>query len=135
MARYTFLLVLIVVFSLLGCSKEDDEPVNSLEEHPSYISRVDTPESAIVGSTVPITIYFTVNNGCGQFGSFKVEKKNDATYIEVYPKYREGFCTMDLPTRQVIYEFKPEAPGTYTFKFLPVYPDQVITKTIEVVSR
>lgn len=133
MVRTAFLFALLL-FSAFSCADDEVEPVNPLEDYPSYISKVEAPETATVGSTVPITIYFTVNNGCGLFGSFEVEKKSDVTYIKVYPKYREGFCTMDLPTRQVVYEFKPTAAGTYTLKFLPVYPDLIITKTIVVSS-
>ncbi len=133
MIRLTFMFALLL-FSAFSCSKEDEEVVDPLDKYPAYISRVDAPETATVGSSIPITVYFNVNNGCGQFGSFKVEEKSDATYISVLTKYVGEICHQALVTRNVTYEFKPTAAGTYTFKFSPVHPDQIITKTIRVSS-
>ena len=131
MTRTVFLLALLV-FSAFSCSKEKDQ-VTPLEEFPAIVTQVEAPETAIVGSTVPIKVYFRVNNGCGEFNFFEVDEPGYAIHtIKVFPKYREGFCTLDLPTREVTYEFKPTNPGTYTLKFFAGFPEEYIIKAIVV---
>ncbi|NEM98634.1 hypothetical protein [Pontibacter burrus] len=119
------------LFSAFSCSKEE-ETVNSLENFPAYIVAVDAPETATVGSTVPVKVAFQVNDSCGEFKKFEVDAQGKTIHIQVYPQYREGPCLMVVLTREVSYEFKPTEPGTYTLKFSPKYPDQEISKTIVV---
>ncbi|WP_162427156.1 hypothetical protein [Pontibacter pudoricolor] len=119
------------LFSAFSCSKEEDA-VEPLEKFPAYVVDVETPETATVGSTVPVKIYFQVNNSCGDFKKFEADAQGKTIHIQVYPQYREGACLMVILTREVTYEFKPTEPGTYILKFSPKYPDQEIVKTIVV---
>ena len=131
----TLLFSALLLFSAFSCSKEEEvEPIDPLEGYPAPVSKVEAPETAVVNSTVPVTVFFIVNNGCGEFRMFEVEKKNNATYIKVFPKYKEQACFQALVTREVTYEFKPTEPGTYTLKFWSEYPDTYITKTIVVIA-
>ncbi|MBB6611103.1 hypothetical protein H7F15_08655 [Pontibacter sp. Tf4] len=120
------------LFSAFSCSKEEEAAVEPLEKFPAYIVDVEAPETAVVGSTLPIKVFFQVNNSCGEFNRFEADTKDKTTHIQVYPHYREGPCLMALFTREVVYEFKPTEPGTYTFRFTPKYSDQEIVKTIVV---
>ena len=132
MVRLTFICALLL-FSAFSCSKEDEETIDPLENYPAYITSVTAPETATVGTTVPIKINFSVNNSCGEFKKFEVDEQEDATHIQVYPKYKpDQVCLMYIPIREVTYEFKPTEPGTYVFRFSPVYPEETITKTIVV---
>ncbi|WP_162051985.1 hypothetical protein [Pontibacter pamirensis] len=118
----------LIGFILMSCSKEE-QTVSPLNARPAPVVQVDAPETASFGENVTVTVYFLVNNGCGEFGSFEATRSGNTITVEVYPHYREGFCTQALETREVIYTYKPEEAGTYTFKFW-AGEDQFITKTI-----
>jgi hypothetical protein len=122
----------LLLFSAFSCSKDKEETADPLEKFPAPVLRVEAPAAATIGETVTLDVYFVVNNGCGEFGSFDVAITGNQQTIKVFPKYREGICTMDLPTRQAAYTFKPGANGTYTFRFWSGLEDEFITKTIVV---
>jgi hypothetical protein len=131
MIRISFLFTLLL-FSAFSCADEEIEPENQLEGHPAPITKVEAPATVSLGKTLPIKVYFVVNNGCGTFKAFDVDQRSDATYIKVFPKYVNQFCHQALVTLEVVYEFKPAKTGTHTLKFLSELPDVYITKVIEV---
>ncbi|WP_147294171.1 hypothetical protein [Pontibacter diazotrophicus] len=122
------ILFALIGFVLLSCSKEE-ESVSPLDAYPAPVVQVDAPETASVGENVTVTVYFSVNNGCGEFGSFEATRNGNTITVKVYPHYREGFCTQAFVTREVTYTYKPEEAGTYTFKFW-AGEDQYLTKNI-----
>ncbi|GHA72644.1 hypothetical protein [Pontibacter akesuensis] len=126
------ILSLFALFLLCGFScSNDNEEVKPRNEYPAMVSKVDVPETAVVGEPVTATVYFVVNNSCGQFGEFAVSMDQLVYTIKVYPVYVGEACAMYLPTREVSYRFTPEKPGTYTLKFW-AGEDKFITKTIVV---
>lgn len=126
--RSISILLTLVGFIFLSCSKEEDG-VSPLNSYPVAVVQVNAPEAASVGETVTATVFFSVNNGCGEFGSFEATRSGNTITVKVYPHYREGFCTQAFVTREVTYTYKPEKAGTYTFKFW-AGEDQYITKSI-----
>ncbi|PKV66359.1 hypothetical protein BD749_1484 [Pontibacter ramchanderi] len=119
-----------MLFSVTGCSKEDAEP--PAQERPAPIVRVEAPATAQAGEAVAMDIYFQVNGGCGQFGSFDISTSGKETVIRVVAKYRGKICTDDLPIRMAAYTFRPTEAGTYTFRFRSTTQVGFISKIIEV---
>ncbi|WP_018477265.1 hypothetical protein [Pontibacter roseus] len=126
----TLCIFALFLLSAFSCSKE--EPIPTLQEHPVPVTRVDAPATAQAGATVPVDVYFTVNNGCGQFGSFAVNAAGKEQEIQVMAVYKGETCTDDLPTRKVTYTFRPTDSGTYTLRFKSTPSEGYITRTIEV---
>lgn len=79
-----------------------------------------------------IDVYFQVNGGCGEFGSFDVNSSGKETVIRVVAKYKGNICTDDLPIRMATYTFSPTEAGTYTFRLRSTPQVGFITKIIEV---
>lgn len=123
-------LLTLIGLIFLSCTKEE-EVVSPMHHNPAQVVQVEAPETGSVGETVTITVFFMVNNGCGEFGSFEATTSGNTVIIKVYPHYREGFCTQALETRQVTYTLKPEKAGTYLLKFWSG-EDQYISKSIVV---
>lgn len=132
MTRFAYISALML-FVLVGCSKKDEyvSPYKELEKFPAPVVRADAPASAAVNLVTPIDVYYIVNSGCGGFGRFEESGTGFERTIKVYPKYRDGMCTADLPTRKETYEFKPTVKGTYTLQFY-YQPEEYMTKTIVV---
>lgn len=129
MKRLLCLFALILVLTS-GCSKEEAEP--AVQERPAPIVRIDAPAMAQAGETVTVDVYFQVNGGCGQFGSFDVSSSGKEMTIRVVAKYKGNMCTDDLPIRKATYTFRPTEAGTYTLKFRSTTQVGFITATIEV---
>lgn len=106
----------LIGFIFLSCTKEE-EVVSPLHNYPSQVVQVEAPETGSVGETVTITVFFLVNNGCGEFGRLEAANSGNTIIIKLYLHYREGFCTQALETRQVTYTLKPEKADTYLLKF------------------
>jgi hypothetical protein len=126
-------LLCLFAFILLltsGCSKEDSEP--PAQERPAPIVKVEAPETARVGETVTVDVYFQVKGGCGQFGAFTVSTSGMESVIRVVARYKGQICTDDLPVRVAAYTFKPTEAGTYTLKFRSTPSVGFITAFIEV---
>ncbi|MDO6389821.1 hypothetical protein Q4E40_06760 [Pontibacter sp. BT731] len=129
MIRLLCLLALIVL-SAMSCSKEDSEL--PAQERPAPTVRVEAPTTAQAGETVTVDVYFQVNGGCGEFGSFDVSTSGKETVIRVVAKYKGNMCTDDLPIRKATYTFRPTEAGTYTLKFRSTPQVGFITAVIEV---
>ncbi|MBX0333138.1 hypothetical protein K3G39_07800 [Pontibacter sp. HSC-14F20] len=129
MIRLLCISALILLFAT-GCSKEDAEP--AVQERPAPIVRVEAPATAQVGENVTVDVYFQVNGGCGQFGSFDVSSSSKETVIRVVAKYKGNVCTDDLPIRKATYSFHPTEAGTYTLRFRSTPQVGFIVATIEV---
>jgi len=126
------LFIALFVTLFFGCSKEAEDVQALQTAAPASIVQVDLPEVAVTaGESVGITIHFLVNNGCGEFGSFDATKDGQTLLVKVYPQYRGEVCADAIFTREAIYNFKPESPGTYTLKFW-AGDSKFITKTLVV---
>lgn len=94
--------------------------------------RVEAPATAQLGETVAVDVYFQVNGGCGEFGSFDVSSSGKETVVRVVARYKGNVCTDDLPVRMTTYTFRPAEAGTYTLKFRSTPQVGFIIATIEV---
>ena len=125
---YTLLTFAAVL--LLSCSNKE-EAAPSLASFPARVVKAEAPEEAQKGESVAVKVHFLVNNGCGEFSHIQEAKDGTTLTIEVYPRYREAFCTQAITTRETIYMFKPENTGTYMLKFW-AGDGQYITETVVV---
>jgi len=129
--------ILTLFFALLttacfSCSKEEEAVTLRTTTAPAPVVQVDVPETAVTaGEGAGLKVYFTVINGCGEFGSFEESLDGQTLTVKVYPHYSKGFCTQALETKEVTYTFKPETNGIYTLRFW-AGEDTFISKTIVV---
>lgn len=123
------ILFTLLAFIFLSCSNEE-EAIAPSSSPPAPVVKVEAPEAASVGESVTVTVFFLVNNGCGEFGSFKANRSGNTITVKVYPHYREGFCTQAITTREATYTLKPEKAGTYTLRFWSGEDNQFVTHTI-----
>lgn len=114
MKKITLLFSLLAVVLFAGCSL-DNSTCNYFEQAP--VIATNTPDTGQVNVDVPITLTFTVYNGCGNFGNIK-ELKNGTTWkIAVYANYYGCVCPQAVMNLQTTYNFKTGVPGTYYLKF------------------
>lgn len=125
-----FCLLALIVLTTSSCSKEDSEP--PAQERPAPTVRVEAPATAQLGETVSMEVYFQVNGGCGEFGSFDVSTSGKETVVRVVARYKGTICTDDLPVRKATYTFRPTESGTYTFRFRSTPQVGFIVATIQV---
>lgn len=141
--RFTYgLLMSLFMLITISCSNGDDE-VSIANNELTYAISVDASSEGFVGETIYIDVSFVVMNGCGEFGKF-VESGNGFTRnIEIEAEYEGSICTQNLPVRQTTYEFTPNSPGEYIFKFRSgpdvrfgeSGPDQYITVVVLVSGK
>lgn len=105
-----------LIITLFGCDKTPDEKCVSFAKAP--VTRIDGANAALINQEIILTVSFSCNNGCGQFGNFDEIISGNTSTITVIAKYVGCICTQDLPIRQTIYKFKRSQPGTYDLKFL-----------------
>lgn len=108
--------LIIAVFILWGCNKnKDEQPCVSFSK--ARVIKLEGPITASVNQEIPLTVSFSCNNGCGQFGNFEESTFGNTTTIVLNAKYEGCVCTQDIPTRQTLYTFKRTQTGTYILKF------------------
>lgn len=109
------LIITLILAITISCSNTDDNESSNYEL--TYAISVEHPSEGIVGETLNIIVSFRVMNGCGEFGRF-IERGDGLTKtIEIEAKYEGLICTMDLPIRQIKYEFTPNIAGVYVYRF------------------
>lgn len=109
----TFISLLAVVIA--GCSKRNAPSEDCLRYAKADVNRIDKASSSADGTT---TVYFNVNNGCGQFHKFNEKKNGNTRTISVEAVYKGCMCTMDIPERNTSYKLAEKTPGTYYLKFV-----------------
>jgi hypothetical protein len=130
MQRLLYFFVLLF-FTASSCSEEEPAPA-AVQELPTPVLRIEAPATAQAGETVTVEVYFQVNGGCGQFGSFNVSASGKEQVIQLVARYKGELCTHDMPIRKASYTFRPAEPGTYTLKFRSTPPEEYITAVIDV---
>lgn len=106
------LVLLMAISTSAGCSRKNTPEQDCLKYANANVSRL---EKADDGTT---TVYFPVNNGCGQFNRFSEKKSGNTLVITVQAIYKGCMCTMDIPERKATYKLKETKPGTYYLKFV-----------------
>ena len=112
--KFPLLAIFLVGSLIISCDKDKD-PIT--EESISPIVETDLPETGNVGQEIIFTVRHAVFNGCGYYSSQNTVKDGLTFSVTFYAKYRDGFCTMNVPTLGTDYKFVPSTSGTYTFKF------------------
>jgi len=112
---YTFFLILIFPL-LIAC---EDEAVAPQDETGSIspITGSDLPAEASLDETVRFTVRHIVFNGCGYYEREETKIEGKEVKVTFYAGYRDGICTMNIPTLETEYTFKPQEKGEYVFKF------------------
>ncbi|MDC9721210.1 MAG: hypothetical protein PSN34_00370 [Urechidicola sp.] len=111
-----FILILSFLFLILiSCSEKENE--ECIDNSIALITSVNAPSVGVVNEIINIEVKFQVRNGCGKFGRFIETGNINVKTIEVEAEYIGCFCTHDLPTRHVNYEFIPTSVGNYELIF------------------
>jgi hypothetical protein len=111
---FTFLFLAAVVMA--GCSNKTSAPAQDCVKYAKVnVSEIEKASASADGTT---TVYFQVNNGCGQFNKFIEKKSGNTRTITVEAVYKGCMCTMDIPTRKTAYKFAEKTPGTYYLQFV-----------------
>lgn len=136
------IIITLFMFITSSCSNDDDNSVANYKLTYAISADAASPVG-FVGETILIDISFVVMNGCGEFGRFIESGIGLNKNILIEAKYEGLICTQDLPIRKTTYEFTPNAPGEYVFKFKSgpdirfgeSGPDQFITVTVLVSGK
>jgi hypothetical protein len=98
----------------ISCSNNNNDCI-SYQTAP--VTRVESPATGLINQDIPITVYFGIFSGCGQFSSFESFAEADTTFIRVKAKYAGCICTEIAGTLSSAYTFRSSQPGTFYFKF------------------
>lgn len=109
--------IFLATIAMTGCSKKTTSAATEdcIKYSKVNVSQIDKASASTNHTT---TVYFQVNNGCGQFNKFIEKKSGNTITINVEAVYKGCMCTMDIPTRQAAYQLKEKAAGTYYLKFV-----------------
>lgn len=113
--RRSLTFISLAAIVMAGCSKKNVPTQDCLKYEKVNVTRIDKASSGTDGAT---TVYFNVNNGCGQFHKFNEKKSGNTRTISVEAVYKGCMCTMDIPERKASYKITEKAPGTYYLKFV-----------------
>lgn len=129
MKKMIFALCTMALFTT-SCNQEDatGDCTEFQTEAITDVTEVE-PDAATPGRKFKTN--FTVNNGCGKFGSFEVDTLGNTYTISLIAKYEGCVCDMALHDLDTVYHFNQTTPGTYTLKFRQ-QNDNFITKTVEI---
>jgi len=97
----------------------------------AQVTKVTGANSVSVNQEIDLTVFYYMNNGCGQFQGLEATSAGNTTIIDLNAKYEGCACTDVLLGGQTIYKFRAANPGLYYLKFLQ--PDKTyFTDTITV---
>lgn len=106
------ILILTCIF-LFGCKKNNTSSKEVLE---TIITSISSPENAIVGDNVKITVHFTGINGCAQPHSIEANKVGQTIQLRAfYSIEEEQICTQAVTNLALDYSFFADLPGPYFF--------------------
>ncbi|WP_336093204.1 hypothetical protein [Leeuwenhoekiella sp. CH_XMU1409-2] len=117
-----------------GCdaTSTSAEEKNCTETKTAWVSEVSGGSTVALDDELKLVVSFPVNNGCGQFNQFIESINGNEISIEVEAIYDTcSMCTMDIPTRNADYIFRPKEEGSYILKF-KTSATEFITKEITV---
>ncbi len=90
MLPVVFILMVLTVFSIWGCSPKNTV-VPNYNEFIMQIDSIQHPSSVFLGSNLPIKFYGMIGpNGCYTFSRFSPSLKNKTINITVYGKQEES---------------------------------------------
>lgn len=128
--RKIVLLCLFVNLTLFGCSNSDDKAENCLDFKHAFITTVNSEQMSInKNEDLPIDLSFFIENSCGSFYSFEVERNDKVYNIRVKVKYEGCVCNQSAGILNEVYYFRTAEEGVYTLKFY-TSTTEYITKTV-----
>lgn len=83
----------------------------------AHVLSANVPKNGNVNKTIPIDISFTINNGCGGFGTITEINSGNTKTITVNAKYEGCFCTQNMGTVKIKYNFIAAKKGKHTIIF------------------
>lgn len=112
------ILLLAVIFSLTGCSVNDDNN-NSYTYHVLPVHSYELPESYEVGETYEIILKYQRPTACHIYQGIYYDKQENTRIIAIQTVVDNNqLCAEALPPlSETKFNFKPIATGTYLFKF------------------
>jgi len=105
---------LVVVFSIVGCNKPDD---NCDEEKLTAAFVLDYPDTVLVGAPFNLNVGYVVENSCGDFGRFEVEIDGSTLNARLITYYTGCNCVNEFQEKSTNYPVIFEAPDTYELRF------------------
>ncbi|MBC7642772.1 MAG: hypothetical protein H7174_10625 [Flavobacterium sp.] len=75
------------------------------------------PATGNVNQVIPITLNFTVFNGCGCFGNITETNVGNTKTLTVNAKYEGCICTLPVYDVNTTYTFTGTTIGIHTIKF------------------
>ena len=101
----------LIIFT--GCKTNSDDGREIIE---SSIFKIESPEKAIVGDNVEITVQFTGASGCSIPYSIEANKVGQTIELRAYfSEPSSGTCTANIPELNLKYTFFADLPGPYFF--------------------
>ena len=111
------ILLAVLLFSLLGCSTDNDQPNYSFEVNP--IDSFILPASFKVGETYEITLKFTRPTECHAYqGIYYSKELNKRTVAIQTVVDKDQACVQTVPAQSTVtFNFYATNTGSYIFKF------------------
>lgn len=109
---------LFISLILLSCSNSNDEAENCLDYKHAFITAVDVePMTVKINDDLPIELTYFIENSCGSFYTFEVNRNSKTYDIKVKAKYEGCQCNEMASNLQTTYHFRTLESGIYTLNF------------------
>lgn len=81
------------------------------------VSGVNVPTNGNVNQIIPISLNFTIFNGCGSFGNITETNTGNTKTLTVNAKYEGCICTLPVLEIPTTYNFRATTTGNHIIKF------------------
>jgi len=109
---------IIIALAFIGASCVKNNADDCLEYRQSTISNVIVPDTIPVNQETKIKVTVLCGSGCATFNKFEETNSGYTKSIKAIVKYEGCECTQMASFVDTGFVFKPNAPGTYLFRFL-----------------
>ncbi len=108
----------LVLMGIATISCLDDEPIANVVYKYDAIDSVQIDTIMPARQVTEIKTYFTTENGCQRFFDYDYTiLGNERTVSVIVSELEDQVCTESAQVYAPVLYFKPEAGGTYTFRF------------------
>ena len=123
---------LFISLILLSCSNSNDEAENCLDYKHAFITAVNVePMTVNMNEDLPIDLSYFIENSCGSFYTFDVNRNNKTYEIKVKAKYEGCQCNEIAGNLETTYHFRSPESGIYTLNFY-TSASEFVTKVVYV---
>lgn len=117
---------------LVSCSNTNDEAENCLDYKHAFITAVNVePMTVSKNKDLAIDLSYFIENTCGSFYNFEVNRNNNIYDIKVKTKYEGCQCNEMASNLQTTYHFRSPDSGIYTLNFY-TSASEFVTKIVYV---